>query len=511
MTEVKNVVIVGGGTSGWLTAAILAKKFSDSKSQIQITLIESSEILTIGVGEGTFPTMLHTLQYIGIDEREFLKTCQASFKQAIKFVNWRKTPNSQSRDYYYHLFNAPAQAQGIDLTNEWLAYRGHKPDFAHAVSAQAYICDQNLGPRNLEAADYSWKAKYAYHLDAGKFGELLRHHTIKRLGVKHKIMTVAKVEQNEYGIASVSDGEEEKISGDFFIDCSGFASLLIGKALRSEWVDKSKQLFVDHALAMQVPNDKEKIHIASSTISTAQEAGWIWDIGLQNRRGIGYVYSSAYTEHERAEETLRRYVGPAETGLSVKRLTMNVGYRKQCWKKNCVAVGFSGGFMEPLEATAIAMVETAALLLAGSFPEKKEAIPAVAQKFNQIFEYRWEKIADFIKLHYCLSERRDSQFWIDNCKRSSISDALKAKLELWKYFPPSENDFANKNEMFGLSSYQYILYGMGFQPDLPLGIRSLTNAQKAEQVFSAIRQQGIGAKDELSDHMHLVSQLSGRH
>ena len=376
---------------------------------------------------------------------------------------------------------------------------------------QLYLVTKNLGPRSLSANSYSWKAKYAYHLDAGKFGELLKHHATKRLGVKHRVMTVEKVEQNEYGIVSVADPQGEEVSADFFIDCTGFASLLIGKTLRSEWVDKSNQLFVDHALAIQVPNQGEQTLLASNTISTAQEAGWIWDIGLQNRRGIGYVYSSAYTDHDRAEEVLRTYVGPEEAGLSIKRLSMRVGYRKQCWLKNCVAIGFSGGFMEPLEATAIAMVETAALLLAGSFPEKRDAIPGVAHKFNRIFEYRWEKIADFIKLHYCLSERRDNQFWIDNCDQSSMSDDLKAQIELWKYFPPSENDFANKNEMFGLSSYQYILYGMGFQPQLPCGILALTNAQKAEHAFGLIRRQGLAAKDELSEHLHLISHLCGKH
>ncbi|TQV88923.1 tryptophan halogenase family protein [Aliikangiella coralliicola] len=511
MAHIENIMVVGGGTSGWLTAAILARKFHQNPNRnIQVTLLESSDIPTIGVGEGTFPTMLNTLQYIGIEESEFLKSCQATFKQGIKFVDWLKPPSGDQHSHYYHLFNPPVLANGVDVTREWLAYEKDKPGYSYAVSPQAYICDQNLAPKRVDTGDYRWKTKYAYHLDAGKFVELLKRFATENLNVKHVIATVGQVEQEpETGnISAVVCEQGIRREADFFVDCTGFASLLIGKTLDSPFVDKSDVLFVDKAIAMQVPYLDEKQAIASHTISTAHEAGWSWDIGLKNRRGIGYVYASNYTSGERAEQVLRNYVGSQADNLDVKKISMRVGYREECWRNNCVAIGFSGGFVEPLEATAISMVETGATLLADQFPEDENAIPAIATKYNQIFKLRWEKIVEFIKLHYCLSQRTDSQFWIDNVKSTSIPKALLEKINLWRYFPPVENDFASRFEMFTLASYQYILYGMEFKTELQSAYLSGTRKEVAEMVFSKIHEQGSVALKDLPDHRELIETLN---
>ena len=510
MANIEHIMVVGGGTSGWLTAAILARKLhQQSNRKIQVTLLESSNIPTIGVGEGTFPTMLNTLQYIGIEECEFLKSCQATFKQGIKFVDWLKPPSGDKHSYYYHLFNPPVLANGVDVTQEWLAYKKDKPDFSHAVSAQAFICDRNLAPKRLETGEYRWKTKYAYHLDAGKFVELLKKFATEKLDVKHVIATVDHVERaRESGnISAVVCKQGIRREADFFVDCTGFASLLIGKTLGSRFVDKSDVLFVDKAIAMQVPNIDEKQPIASHTISTAHEAGWSWDIGLKNRRGIGYVYSSQHSTDERAEQVLRDYVGEQAENLESKKISMRVGYREQCWRNNCVAIGFSGGFVEPLEATAIAMVETAALLLADQFPEESNAIPAIRTKYNQIFKLRWEKIVEFIKLHYCLSKRDDSQFWIDNTDSASIPQSLQDKISLWRHFPPVENDFASRFEMFSVASYQYILYGMGFETELQPSYLAGAREYVAEKLFAKIREQGDIAQSDLPDHRQLLEML----
>ncbi len=528
--KIRKIVIVGGGTSGWLTAAILAKKLlKEPSGEFEIHLVESSDIPTIGVGEGTFPTMLDTLQYIGISEIEFLTCCQATFKQGIKFDNWLHTPNSlktqQSNtlsgqtNSYYHLFNPPVVAENIDVVSNWVASNNSKVSYAHAVSAQAYICDNHLAPKLFSTPEFKSKTRYAYHLDAGKFVELLKKHATLNLGIQHHIATVKNVFQDEQGnIGYLISEDEKKFEADLFVDCSGFASLLIGKTLDSPFIDVSDILFVDSAIAIQVPYTDLQQEIPSYTLSTAHEAGWTWDIGLASRRGVGYVYSSKYSDHNQAEKVVRNYIAE-KTGnmklsedLPARHIPMRIGYRQKCWVKNCVAIGFSGGFVEPLEATAISMVETAAMLLAGQFPDNDDVMPAVAKKYNQIFELRWEKIVEFIKLHYCLSRRDDNAFWTDNCNPESIPESLRDKLALWKTFPPQENDFASRFEMFTLSSYQYVLYGMRYNQTIQkhADIVSADNASEnfvSQKIFSAIQEQGKTAKVELPGHRELINHI----
>lgn len=514
--SIRKILIVGGGTSGWLTAAILAKKLASFSENFEVSLVESSDIPTIGVGEGTFPTMLDTLQYIGISEPVFMSSCQATFKQGIEFVNWMKSTDKNLQHSYYHLFNPPAQAKNIDLVQNWVNCRGEKPDFAHAVSAQSFICDQQLSPKLFNSPEYQYKTRYAYHLDAGKFVALLKKHATEQLMVKHHIATITQVIQSSSGeISSVITQEGNSLEADLFVDCSGFASLLIGKTLNTPFKDLSDILFVDHAVAIQVPYASDKRPIASQTISTAHEAGWTWDIGLAKRQGIGYVYSSRYTNHDRADQLVREYAAQVADStinideLETRKIPMRVGYRETSWVKNCVAIGFSGGFVEPLEATAISMVETAAMMLAGQFPKNKKSMQAVAKKFNQVFQLRWEKIVEFIKLHYCLSNRADNQFWLDNCAEDSIPDGLKEKLALWKHFPPQDNDFASRFEMFSFASYQYVLYGMQFKTDYSFPFSD--EAEKiAQNVFSAIEGQGKQALNELPAHRHIIDYINNK-
>ncbi len=509
MKEIKQVLVVGGGTSGWLSAAILARKLSSQHADhIQVTLVESPDIPTIGVGEGTFPTMVDTLKYIGISENEFMRRCTATFKQAIKFVNWEHAPVNGKDNSFYHLFDAPFKLTNFDLPEAWL--RGYKSpsSYAHAVAGQAAVCDAGLGPKKFTTAPFVGLTKYAYHLDAGKFVELLSEHCVNSLGVRHLKANVDSVRLSDAGfIAAVSTRELGEIEADFFVDCTGFSSLLLGGALGVPFLDKSKILFVDHAVTLQVPYSTEDHPIACHTISTAHEAGWTWDIGLSGRRGIGYVYSSAHTDHERAERVLRNYIGLEAEPLTSRKLKMQVGYRESMWKKNCVGIGFSGGFMETLEATAIAMVESSALILAGQFPRTFDAIPGLAAKFNHAFTFRWEKIVDFIKLHYFLSKRRDSSFWIDNTDESSAPESLMEKLSLWENFMPVENDFPNRFEFFSLASYQYILYGMNFRSKLPSDSVAAETALVAQKAFSLLDEKIKLALGELPSHRQLIKEM----
>ena len=206
--------------------------------------------------------------------------------------------------------------------------------------------------------------------------------------------------------------------------------------------------------------------MASQTISTAQEAGWIWDIGLPTRRGVGYVYSSRHSSEEAARETLQRYIGPQHQDLPVRKIPIRSGHRETFWKNNCVAVGLAGGFLEPLESSAIVLVELSAKLIAEQMPANREVMDIVAKRFNDVTMYRWGRIIDFLKLHYVLTQRTDTAFWRDNVDPATVPDRLKELLELWKYHPPwFFDEFDRLEEVFPAASYQYVLYGMGFQSE----------------------------------------------
>jgi tryptophan halogenase len=452
--HIKTILIVGGGAAGWLTAGILAARYRQS---IQITLIESSDVPIIGVGEGSWPTLRNTLRDMGIVETDFFKECDASFKQGVKFINWQtdKKPNC-----YYHPFSLPIGFIERNIANNWLANPTHN-SFADAVCAQEFLCEKNLGPRTADTPDYKSHVNYGYHLDAGKFVTFLSRHCKQVLGVRHLVATINKVNQNEEGITSIETADQQIIYADLFVDCSGLGSLLLGQTLGVKFIDKSDQLFIDSALAVQVPYESETTPIVPYTISQAEQAGWIWDIGLYSRRGIGHVYSSRHMSEDEATAILKNYVGAAFNDLSPRKLTIPCGHRKTFWEKNCVAVGMAAGFIEPLEASALVMVELAAGYLRDMLPHHKAVMPIVAKRFNELQTYRWNRVVDFLKLHYVLS-KRDSAFWRDNRDPSTLTDSLKESLQLWQYQTPYKRDFWHKEEVFPAASYQYILYGMGY-------------------------------------------------
>ena len=463
---VRAVVIVGGGTSGWLTAGILAARYQGriKSNGFSVTLIESPDIKIIGVGEGTWPTMRASLERMGVSETEFFRQCDASFKQGGKFAGW--TTGAED-DAYYHPLMLPQGFSQLNLVPHWVR-EGQGRSFCDFVSPQGRLCDQGLAPKVITSAEYKGLANYAYHLDAGKFAPFLARHCTEKLGVRHVLADVVKVNQRESGdIESVSTRQSGDIPGDLFIDCSGFSALLIGKTLGVGFKDCGDILFCDTALAVQVPYESPEAPMASQTISTAQEAGWIWDICLPTRRGIGYVYSSRHTTEEAARATLSRYIGPRHQHLSARRIPIRSGHRHTFWKNNCVAVGLAGGFLEPLESSAIVLVELSAKLLAEQLPACREVMDIVARRFNEVTMYRWGRIIDFLKLHYLLTKRTDSAFWRDNIDPASVPERLRDLLTLWKYQPPwFFDEFDRLEEVFPAASYQYVLYGMRFQTEV---------------------------------------------
>jgi len=506
---VRSIVIVGGGTAGWITAGRIAAEHQHNSAQaVQVTLVESPAIGIIGVGEGTWPTMRNTLMKLGVSETDFFRECNASFKQGAKFAKW---VNGADDDFYYHPLMLPQGFQKGDLSSAWQR-EGRAQSFSEAVCYQEAVCEHGLSPKLITTPEFASLANYAYHLDAGKFADFLQKHCTTKLGVKHVLADVTGVVSAESGdIAAVEVERAEsnvpdQIAGDLFVDCTGFSSLLLGKHFEVPFVDRSDVLFIDRAIAVQVPYSDDDSPIASHTISTGQEAGWIWDIGLSNRRGVGYVYSSRHTTEAKAESTLRNYVGDKFSELSPRKIPITSGHRELFWKNNCVAVGLSAGFLEPLEASALVLVELSAEMIAEQLPACRSVMDITAKRFNETFLYRWDRIVDFLKLHYILSEREEP-FWVDNRKPESIPESLQALMSLWKFRAPGDHDFTSNNEVFPAASYQYVLYGMGFKTNM--NWRSASDAERmfAQEQFALNERAVRQALDTLPSNRELISKI----
>ena len=483
---IKKVVIVGGGSAGWLTAGLIAAEHNaNSGAGIELTLVESPDVAAIGVGEGTWPTMRETLDKIGVSETDLFRECEASFKQGAKFAKW---VTGEDDDFYYHPLVVPNGYAKTDLVFPWQAHRD-KVSFADAVCYQGHLCQHGRAPKQITTPEYASVANYAYHLNAPKLGEFLKKHCINKLGVKHILDHVIEVNSHENGdIKSLTTQQTGDIAGDLFIDCSGLKSLLLGQHFQVGFVSQKSVLFNDSALAVQVPYQTPNEPIASHTLSTAQSAGWIWDIGLPTRRGIGYAYASDYIDDDNAARELRAYIAQlvsqsTSQELAFRKISFNPGHREKFWHKNCVAVGMAAGFLEPLEASALVLIELAASKISQELPANREIMDISAKRFNQLFLYRWQRIIDFLKLHYVLSQRQDSAYWRDNRQANSIPGSLQELIQLWRYQPPSHHDFSQANEVFPSASWQYILYGMGFETLARETERQFINQQKAHTFF----------------------------
>ncbi|MBO9579292.1 MAG: tryptophan 7-halogenase [Sphingobium sp.] len=492
---VKNIVIVGGGTAGWLTAGIIAARHKGRiPHSFTVTLVESPNTPIIGVGEGTWPTLRSTLKKIGVSETDFFRECDAAFKQGARFAGWT---TGAPDDGYYHPLVLPEGFTRVNLVPHWLA-NGHAQSFCDAVCPQGRICDDGLAPKAITTPEYEGAANYAYHLDAGKFAPFLQRHCCDTLGVRHVLADVQEVLLAENGdIRAIDTAQAGEIEGDLFIDCTGFRALLLGDALGVPFRDCSDVLFCDTALAVQLPYESETSPVATHTISTAQSAGWIWDVGLPTRRGIGHVYSSHHISQDEAERELRAYLGPAGDDLPLRKIGIRSGYRETFWKRNCVAVGLAAGFLEPLESSAIVLIELSAKLIAEQMPVCREVMDIIAHRFNETTHYRWGRIIDFLKLHYVLTKRTDSAFWRDNLLPETIPDRLQDLLHLWRYQSPWFHDeFDRIEEVFPAASYQYVLYGMGFRtevapetlaPDAVLAMQALReNAMQTERLRASL-------------------------
>ena len=486
--NIHRVVILGGGSAGWLTAGVIAAEHAVGSSSIeqhdgfQLILVESPDISTIGVGEGTWPSMRSTLQKMGISETQFFRECSASFKQGTLFSNWLGRQGEGAEDTYIHPFTVPQSYADTNLAPHWQLIRD-QVNFADAVCPQSALAKGHQAPKKISTPEYAFQLNYGYHLDAGKFAELLRAHCVDKLGVTHIKANVEGINSAENGdIASIVTDNAGVIEGDLFIDCSGSRSLLLGEHYQVPICSKKQYLFNNTALAAQVPYGTPEDPIQSFTVSTAQSAGWIWDIGLPSRRGVGHVYSDAHNTEDHARQELLAYIEasagkPAADQAMVRKIQFDPGHREKFWHKNCVAIGMSAGFIEPLEASALVLVELSAAMIAEQLPANRETMDLVAKRFNDKFLYRWDRIIDFLKLHYILSER-EGQYWQDHRDQVSIPDHLAEQVALWRHQSPWHRDTAHVDELFPSASFQYVLYGMGFETQ-----RSTTARRSEQQAY----------------------------
>lgn len=508
MQRRRSILIVGGGTAGWLTAAYLAKALRIAEQHhLDITLLESPDIGIVGVGEATFPTIRNTLRFLGVDEAHFIRETSATFKQGIRFVDWAEAPRDGRRHSYFHPFEAPFSTEGTSLAPYWLlqSERTRAP-FAEAVTIQARVADAARAPKRPHESDFGGPLNYAYHFDAAKLAQVLADRA-RELGVRHLQGAVSEVALDDTGaIAHVVSPGHGALSADLFIDCSGFRAELIGRALGSPFKSAKPILFADRAVACRAPYERPDAPIQSYTVATAHEAGWIWDIALAGGRGVGCVYASDYMDDDQAEAVLRGYLGEAGGEIETRKIAFDAGYREKQWIKNCVAVGLAAGFLEPLESTGVVLIEAAVAMIAELFPHSGP-VSAPARRFNELMAARFDNIIVFLKLHYALS-RRTEPFWRDNVDPASIPERLTELLDQWRHRPPARFDFILDLETFAFFNYQYILYGMGFETDLADGAGEFPDVAGAAKLFAKIRGFADRATQDLPSHRDLITQIN---
>lgn len=450
--RLKKVLIVGGGTSGWMSAAVLLHSLGKN---YEIQLIESDEISTIGVGEATIPSIMKFNSLIGIDENEFMKKTQATFKLGIQFRNW-----GAQGDAYIHGFGTMGLKTGlVDFHHYWLkAHQAGKADRLDDYSINLLACEKNKFTRagtehvNSPLADI----RHAFHFDAGLYAAYLRGYS-EKLGVTRtegKIVSV-QVHPETGFVTSVTMENGDVHAADLFIDCSGFRGLLIEQTLHTGYDDWSHWLPCDSALAVPCESVSP---LLPYTRSTAHSAGWQWRIPLQSRIGNGHVYCSSFMDREEASSILLRNLdGKA---LAEPRLIRFVtGKRKKLWNKNVVAIGLAAGFIEPLESTSIHLIQQGIVRLIELFPSIGFH-QADIDEFNRQSQTEFEQVRDFIVLHYNATQRDDSDFW-KYCRHMDVPDTLKHKTELFR----SHGRFFHKNdELFGETSWVQVMLGQGIQP-----------------------------------------------
>lgn len=455
----EKLVIVGGGTAGWMSALILADALTHRGCAIEV--LESPTVPTIGVGEGSTPWLRGFFDGLGIEEAEWMPACHATYKCGITFDRWSTRPGYER---YFHPFasmldnltmtqfvhNANCRQNGADVD-------AHPNRFFIA----ARLAELHKAPK--PRASFPFEVWYGYHFDAVLLGQFLMRKALAR-GVTYRSCHVAGASLDASGaIASVATRDGETIAADFFVDCTGFASLLIGKALGTPWVSFADNLFNDAAVAMPTPIGAT---LPPETVATALDAGWAWKIPLTSRYGNGYVYSSSFIGADEAERELRAHLGLLDSDVEARHLKMRIGRVTQHWNRNCLAIGLAQGFIEPLEATALLFIQRTAqtfveYLAAGALDARAR------EEFNARINDHFEGTRDYIVTHYKTNTRTDTEYWRANATNTALSEPLKQLFALWlngqKLAPAIKQGAMGRG--YPTCSWYCILAGVGLFPE----------------------------------------------
>jgi len=492
---IRSVLIVGGGTAGWMTAAALSKIFADHDLRIQ--LIESEQIGTVGVGEATIPQILLFNRMLGIDENEFIKATQATFKLGIEFEGWRREGHS-----YLHPFGSyGSDMDGVMFHHFWLnarqrGYEVELPEFCLQVLAARE--GRFLRPVPNAKNSPLGHIAYAFQFDAGLYANYLRQYAEAR-GVERIESRIehTRLDEESGHLTSVKLEDGREFSADFFVDCSGFRGLLIEQALETGYEDWSAWLPCNRALA--VPSERVR-EPDPFTRSTARPAGWQWHIPLQHRTGNGHVYCSDHmSDDEAARILLDNLEGrPLRDPIQLRFVT---GHRRKFWNRNVLAIGLAAGFMEPLESTSIHLIQSGIARLMTLFPDRSFN-PADIDEYNRLTLQEYEYVRDFLVLHYRQTERDDSEFW-RRCRNLPMTDHLARKLELYR---TNGRVYREKDELFNETSWLAVMDGQGVEPrgHHPL-VSSLGDREvnaRLEQILSVIR----ASADHMPSHADFIAE-----
>lgn len=444
---VRHIVIVGGGTAGWMTAAALSKVLN---SQFTIRLVESDEIGTVGVGEATIPAIKTFNDMLELDEDDFLRATQGTFKLGIEFVNW-----GALGDRYIHGFGGIGKPlDGLAFHHFWQRRHldGAAADLgAYSINTMAPLAAKFMRARTDMANSPLAEISNAFHFDASLYARYLRAHAEKR-GVQRLEGRIVRVHQRESDgyIESVELAHGQRVEGEFFIDCSGIRALLIEQTLKAGFEDWTHWLMCDRAIAVPCASTTPLLPI---TRSTAHTAGWQWRIPLQHRTGNGHVFSSSFMSEDEATSILMNHLD-GEAMAAPRTIRFQTGRRRTFWKRNCVAVGLSSGFLEPLESTSIHLIQSAILRILSFFPSSGFDATEIAE-YNRQSTLEYEQIRDFIILHYKATERSDSPFW-NHCRTMEVPESLQRKMDLYR---SGGRIYRDNNELFAEASWLQVMHG----------------------------------------------------
>jgi hypothetical protein len=506
----RKILIVGGGTAGWFSAAFLSRLLaSAADTACEISLIEASDIPTVGVGEATIPPILQLFNRLGLSEADFMRASQATFKLGIKYAGWT---HEGADSYFYHPFFIGGTSRLLDFSNLWLWKRLNgqaTTAYADACHVATLFAENHRAPKLAASTGYQAPVSYAYHLDAGLVADYLKR--CFRGKIRHIVDTVTEVVTAEDGsISHLVTGAHGRLYADLFLDCSGFRGLLINETLREPFVPYRDCLLNDRALAAQVPYPDEPRRPPYTT-ARAMSSGWSWDIPLFHRRGVGYVYCSDFISDGQAEEEFRRHLGAPGEGVELRRIRMRVGRHRNLWVKNCVAVGLAGGFIEPLESTGLDLIQKGLATLLHCFPDKSFNA-ALAGVYNETMTRYYDQIRDFIALHFCVTTRRDTPYWRACAEDLELSDSLRQLMAVWreangKIYLSRPGTFG---EYFGPLSYYCILIGMGYLPEEGPSLYGVADSTSLERDWAA---EGAKARQFLGllpDHDRYLAELHGQ-